>query len=562
MLKRIKVKNVALIHESEAEFGNHLNILTGETGAGKSILIDSIHLALGAKADKTMIRSGAEYAYAELEFLVERETTREKLKAIDIFPEEDGSVLLQRRISQGKSSLKINGETVTAKIMREAADLLINVHGQHDNQSLLQEKKHREILDAYCGELLKKPKQKLVEAYNKFRKLEKELQEVLQEDEGKERELSFAQFEVKEIADAALKIGEDDELEAEFQKMEHIRVIGESVGGALSCLENFDGEGAAALVSAAGKKLQDVSQYDEALSGPLDSLIQTEDLMRETVRNLQRYLEQLEMDEQRYAYVSGRLDTINHLKKKYGNTIEDILAYGEKRQAYLDKFENFEQYKEKLQDDKSAAQEELMTCCDAVTKIRRTQAQQLSEELAGALADLNFSHVAFETQVESDDAYLSSEGRDAVRFMISLNAGEALKPLSQVASGGELSRIMLALKAVMADQEEIESLIFDEIDAGISGRTAWKVSEKLAVLGRAHQVICITHLPQIAAMADQHFIIEKTQTENETQTQVTQLDDEGEIQEIARLLGSDTVTEAVITNAKELKELATQTKGY
>lgn len=562
MLKRIKVKNVALIHESEAEFGDHLNILTGETGAGKSILIDSIHLALGAKADKSIIRDGADYAYAELEFSVRSEATREKLKALDIFPEEDGSVVLQRRIAPGKSTLKINGETTSAKTMREAGQLLINIHGQHDNQALLQEKMHRELLDSYCGEVLGKPKEKLAKAYDEFKKIEKELQEVLLTDAGKEREISFAQFEVKEITDAALSTGEDDELEAEFRKMEHIRAIGESVGRALSCLENFDGEGAAALVSAAGKSLQEAAGYDEALSGPLDDLVQTEELMRETVRNLQRYLEALTLDEERYAFVSQRLDTINHLKKKYGNTIEDILAYGDERQAYLDKFENFEQYKEKLQADQAAAHEELRICCDEVSKIRSTFARQLSDELAAALAELNFEHVAFETQVESDDSHLSREGRDAVRFMISLNAGEALKPLSQVASGGELSRIMLALKAVMADQEEIESLIFDEIDAGISGRTAWKVSEKLAVLGRAHQVICITHLPQIAAMADQHFMIEKTQSENETQTQVLQLDSEGEIMEIARLLGSDTVTDAVITNAKELKELAAKTKGY
>ena len=561
MLKRIKVKNVATIHESEAEFGDHLNILTGETGAGKSILIDSIHLALGAKADKSIIRNGAEYAYAELEFFVESKTTREKLKALDIYTE-DGYVTLQRRIMPGKSSLRINGEATSAKIMREAAELLINIHGQHDSQVLLQEKKHRELLDAYCGEALVEPKEKLAAAYDKFKKIEKELQQALEADAGKEREISFAQFEVGEITEANPVSGEDDALEAEFRKMEHIRVIGENVGRTLSCMENFDGEGAAALISAAGKSLQDAAAYDETLQEPLDGLLQTEELLRETIRNLQRYLDGLTLDEERYAFVSSRLDLLNHLKKKYGNTIEDILHYRDDRQAYLDKFENFEQYKEKLQADLKAAEVKLCACCDTVSEIRTAHAQKLSEELTKALSDLNFAHVAFETQVERGQQHLSREGSDAVRFMISLNAGEALKPLAQVASGGELSRIMLALKAVMADQEETESLIFDEIDAGISGKTAWKVSEKLAVLGRAHQVICITHLPQIAAMADQHYLIEKRQTEHETQTQVTQLDGDGEVSEIARLLGSDTVTEAVLANAKELKELAAKTKGY
>lgn len=562
MLKRVKVKNVALIDVSEVEFSDHLNILTGETGAGKSILIDAIHLALGGKADKGIIRSGAEFAFVELEFQVKSDRTIQQLRALDIFVQEDGSVILQRRITQTKSTFKINGEMTTARNLKEAASLLIDIHGQHEHQSLLDEKRHRQLLDAYCAEHLQQPKKELADVYKTFCEAEKKLAQATRTDADREREISFAQFEVKEIADAALTDGEDEQLEAEFQKMEHVRVIGESVTAALSCLENFDAEGALSLVSNAGKSLQQAVRFDEELKEQADALTQSEDMLHETVRSLQRYADTLEVDERRYTFVSQRLDTINHLKKKYGGSIEKILQYAEQRQDYLNQFENFEQYKEELTVQRDAAKEKLDSLCAAVSKIRQNGAKRLSADLQQALKDLNFMHVAFETQVETAQAHLSAEGCDLVRFMISLNAGEPLKPLSQVASGGELSRIMLALKAVMADQEEIESLIFDEIDAGISGRTAWKVSEKLAVLGCAHQVICITHLPQIAAMADQHFLIEKNETEASTQTNLTQLDKEGQILEIARLLGGGALTQAVYTNAKELKDMATNTKAY
>lgn len=562
MLKRVKVKNVALIDESEVQFGDHLNILTGETGAGKSILIDAIHLALGAKADKTMIRQGAEYAFVELEFLVKKEETRQKLRELEVYPEEDGTVLLQRRIMPGKSSMKINGESVTLKTLKDAAYLLIDIHGQHEHQSLLNERRHMQFLDAYCGDELKEPKERMAAAYDVYKELEKEWNAAQETDENKERDLSLAQFELKEINEAELTIGEDETLEQEFNKMDHVRLIGQSVGAAVGCLENYDDTHAIGLLSMASKSLQQAIVYDESLQQAMDGLMQAEESLRESLRFMTRYMDGLEVDESRYVFVTERLNVINHLKKKYGNTIEEILEYGKKQQVFLDKFENFEQYKQELSEKLAKAKNKLIETCKVVSEIRKKNAILLSESLRDALLELNFPHVAFETAVSSQENNLSKEGYDTVRFMISLNAGEGLKPLTSVASGGELSRIMLALKAVMASQEEIESLIFDEIDAGISGKTAWKVSEKLAVLGNTHQVICITHLPQIAAMADQHFVIEKMQTEESTKTKLTVLNQEGEILEIARLLGSDTVTEAVYTNAKELKELATKTKGY
>lgn len=562
MLKRVKVKNVALIDETEIVLGNHLNILTGETGAGKSILIDSIHLALGAKADKSLIRSGCEYAFVELEFMVENKETCNTLKELEVFPEEDGSVLLQRKIMPGKSTLKINGETVSLKTMRDAAGLLIDIHGQNEHQSLLQEKRHREFLDAFCGDAILEQKQMVQKAFLTYKEAEKEYQEALLKDENKERDIALAKFELMEIEEADLTEQEDVSLEAEFKKMDNVRAIGQLVVAASNCLEGNEADGAVSRISLATKSLQQAMQYDEGLQDTLDTMLQTEDLLRECLRFLNRYLDQLEVDEERYVYVSERLNMINHLKKKYGNAISDILLYGQKQQQFIEKFENFEAYKENLQKQLDDTKKVLILECEKLSKIRREFASRLSSQLKDALVELNFLHVEFETEVVAKEEHISKDGYDQVRFMISLNAGEGLKPLSQVASGGELSRIMLALKAVLAKQEQIESLIFDEIDAGISGTTAWKVSEKLAVLGKEHQVICITHLPQIAAMADQHYRIEKTQTKDVTQTNLTHLDYDGQIAELARLLGSDMVTDAVLQNARELKALAIQTKEY
>ncbi len=562
MLERLVVKNVALMDEAEVEFNDGLNILTGETGAGKSILIDSINLALGAKADKSLIRQGAEYAYVELIFAVRGEKAVQELKDLEIFPDEEGKVVLTRRIMPGKSSCRINGESVPGKMLKEAAAVLIDIHGQHEHQSLLNERKHLEVLDLYADVELSDTKEKLSEVYIKYRETEKELEKAMEEDASKDREIALAQFESKEIEDAGLKEGEDMELEEAFRRMENIKTIGESVSLAAHCLDNYENENAQTLIGRALKSVSDAKVYDEDLGEASEQLAAAEELVREASRFLTHYAENLEIDGETYVYTKERLDTINRLKTKYGNTIEEILSYAQEKEEFLHKFEDFEQYKADLLNQKEKMYQELRSLCDKAHAIRETQAQVLGQRMQEALLELNFPYARFTIEVAQDEKYLSKNGDDYIRFMISLNAGEDLKPLSQVASGGELSRIMLALKTVLADQDEIESLIFDEIDAGISGKTAWKVSEKLGVLAKHHQVICITHLPQIAAMADHHFMIEKHQTADRTKTTLTALDQDGMLREIARLLGGDTITDAVMTNARELKEMAIHTKQY
>lgn len=562
MLERLVVKNVALMDEAEVEFADGLNILTGETGAGKSILIDSINLALGAKADKNLIRQGAEYAYVELVFAVQGEKAVQELKELEIFPDEEGKVVLTRRIMPGKSSCRINGESVPGKMLKEAATVLIDIHGQHEHQSLLNERKHLEVLDLYAEEEISATKEKLSEVYIKYKEAEKELAKAMEEDASKDREIALAQFEYKEIEEADLKEGEDIELEEAFRRMENIKTIGESVSLAAHCLDNYENENAQTLIGRALKSVNDAKVFDEELDEAAQQLAEAEELVREASRFLAHYADSLEIDGETYTYTKERLDTINRLKTKYGNTIEEILSYAQEKAEFVHKFEDFEQYKAELCEQKEKLYAELMSFCDKAHEIRDAQAKVLGQRMQEALLELNFPYARFTIEVAQDEKYLSKIGDDYVRFMISLNAGEDLKPLSQVASGGELSRIMLALKTVLADQDEIESLIFDEIDAGISGKTAWKVSEKLNVLGKHHQVICITHLPQIAAMADHHFMIEKQQTAERTKTTLTALSDEGMLGEIARLLGGDTITDAVMSNARELKEMAIHTKQY
>nr|MBQ8253320.1 DNA repair protein RecN [Lachnospiraceae bacterium] len=562
MLERLVVKNVALIDESEIEFSEGLNILTGETGAGKSILIDSINLALGAKADKNLIRQGAEYAYVELCFSVHSPKIQKELKEMEIFPDEDGKVILQRRIMPGKSTCRINGESVSGKMLKDAAAVLIDIHGQHEHQSLLSEKKHLDVLDTYCGAELSELSDQISEVYIKYKETEKEYEQALLDDRAKDREISLAQFEVKEIEEASLQEGEDAELEEAFRRMEHVKSIGESVSLAFQCLGSYEQENAETLIGRASKSVSDAMAYDSKLQTAADQLLQAEEMVRDAARFLQHYMDDLEIDGEAYAYTRERLNTINHLKNKYGNTLEEIFSYAREKTEFLNKFEDFEQYKEKLAAQKDAYYETLCSLCQKAHAVRAEKAFVLQKQMQDALLELNFPYAKFEIEVTEDEKYLSKTGDDHVRFMISLNAGEVLKPLAQVASGGELSRIMLALKTVLADQDEIESLIFDEIDAGISGKTAWKVSEKLGVLGRHHQVICITHLPQIAAMADHHFMIEKHQTQERTTTTLTALNREGMLSELARLLGGDVITDTVLQNAKELKEMAIHTKQY
>ena len=551
MLQNLHVKNLALIDEAEVEFSDGLNILTGETGAGKSIIIGSINLALGQKVSKEMLKENKETAFVELIFSVENEKIKIKLKEMGI-EAEDGIVILSRKITSGKAVARINGEAVSAAKLKEVSSLLIDIHGQHEHQSLLSKKKHLDILDAYAKNELSEKKECLKSAYLEYKKIKEEWEHSNVDIEARKRELSFLEFEVNEIEEAQLHIGEDEELEETFKRFSNSRKIMESANVAYA-LTAGDGENASAFIGHALREISSVSGYDKELEILQSQLYDIENLLHDFTHELSSYISNADFDEETFYKVEKRLDTINHLKSKYGNSIETILDVYEEKCERIRILNDYDTYLQELSVSLKKAEEQVKNLCEKISAIRKKQAEIFCNEVTQALQDLNFLDVRFSMEFGNPSSY-SANGYDEPEFMISTNPGEPIKPLGKVASGGELSRIMLAIKTIMAD--EIESLIFDEIDSGISGRTAQMVAEKMNLLGKNRQIICITHLPQIAAMADGHFLIEKKVENSETHSNIYKLDEEESILELARMFGGVEITDSVVKNAKEMKELA------
>lgn len=555
MLQSLHVKNLALIEETEVEFGPGLNILTGETGAGKSLLLGSVNLALGAKFEKDMLRTGAEYALVELTFSGETDRVKEKLAQMDVESCGDGSILITRKMQAGKSTCKINGETVTAKQVKELAEVLLDIHGQHEHQSLLNKKNHLTILDDFCGEAYGKIAEGLADSYAKVKELKRRIEEETMDEAARLREEALARFELEEIENARLIPGEDEELEKKFRLMNNSKKIVENLGECYQYTGSESREGAANGISRALRSLMSVSNYDEHLQTLEEQLSEIENLLSDFNHDLVDFMEDCEFDDETYSTTEARLDELGRLKGKYGNTIEACIQYGKEKQAYLDKLADYDTYMSKLQAEYDTEAEKLRLACKELSKLRCKEAKQLEKQLVEALQNLNFLSVSFEIAVRPEQN-ITAKGWDEVEFMISTNPGEPIKSLSQVASGGELSRIMLAIKTVLAGRDDIDTLIFDEIDTGISGKTAWKVSEQLDTVAHAHQVICITHLPQIAAMADHHFCIEKSSHEQATITDIRALDGDESLAELARLLGSDELSEAALQNASDMRKQA------
>lgn len=558
MLQNIHVKNMALIDEADVDFGGHLNILTGETGAGKSIIIGSISTALGGKVSRDVIRKDAEYALVELNFKVNSPQILAELEKMEI-PVDGDEVVISRRITGSRSVARINGELVSLPVLRQAAALLIDIHGQHEHQSLLHKDKHLAILDQFSREEMASVKDALKDSYREYMILKKEMDGAIT-DEGKRlSEISFLQYQIEEIENANLQDGEEEQLDKAFRKMSHARQMMESVAAAHS-MTGYEGASSAGdLVGRALRELSSVEKYDEAISGLISMLTDIDGLLNDFNRELADYESGLTFDESVYHETEDRLNLIQRLKTKYGSSIAEILAHQAECQEELEKLDDYENYLSGLRMKLDQAEKELKDLSDKLTTIRRANAAVLQERIKAALIDLNFLDVRFEIHCEPLGHY-TENGQDSIEFMISTNPGETVKPLGKVASGGELSRIMLAVKSVLADADAIETLIFDEIDTGISGRTAQKVSEKMAVIARKHQVICITHLPQIAAMADDHYVIEKSAMEQRTITEIYHLSDDASVGEIARLLGGVEITDAVMQNAREMKNLAQSKK--
>ena len=557
MLHNLYVKNLALIDEIEVEFKEGLNILTGETGAGKSIILGSINLALGGRYSSDILRNEEEPGYVELTFFVEDEAQIQLLKALDVYPEE-GMVTLSRKMIGKRSVSKINGETVSIPQLKEVAEILIDIHGQHEHQSLLYKKNHLIILDEFAKDSIKDVKSQVADAYQSYKKYKEELQEANLDEKERNKELSFLAFEINEIQEANLKEHEDEELEEQYRRMVNGKKITANLEEAHGYTASASHNASDAL-SRAIYCLQDAARYDEKANELYAQLSEVDSLLNDFNRELSDYSSSFEFSEEDFYEVEKRLNEINHLKSKYGNTIQEILTYCEEKEETLRKLQDYDSYLEELRRNLADAEEKVSALSLQLSKMRQEASKELTKAIRDGLLDLNFLDVQFEMVFTGTDHYTSA-GTDEVEFMISMNPGEPIRSLGDVASGGELSRIMLAIKTVMAEKDRIETLIFDEIDVGISGRTAQKVSEKMAVIGRNHQVICITHLAQIAAMADAHFAIEKKVADGKTRTNISLLNKEEEIDELARILGGAEITEKVRESAAEMKELAKNTK--
>lgn len=552
MLENLHVKNLALIEEEDITFLDGLHILSGETGAGKSIILGALGLALGGKVSKDMLRDPGKEALVEAVFRITRDSQRKQLAELDIEPYDD-EVILSRKITESRSVAKINGEMVPAIKMKEVGDIFLDIHGQNDHQSLLHKKKHLEMLDEYAKNEVGPLKERMQTAYKTYAAKQQEWKEANQLDGDREREISFLEYEIKEITEANLEIGEDACFENQYRRLSNSKRIMEALSEAYQQTSGSDG--ASEQVGRAVQRLHQILSYDEALEPMFESLNDIDSLLSDFNRDLSQYMAEAEFDEEMFAQIDGRLNEINRLKDKYGATIEDILATKQEKEDRLEKLMHHEAYLAKLTQALNDAKKEAEDAAFALSGMRKRYAKELSGKVEEALMDLNFLDVHFSMEFLQTD-HIGADGYDDAQFMIRTNPGEPIRPLKDIASGGEMSRIMLAIKTVLAEHDDIDTLIFDEIDAGISGRTAQAVSEKLHLVAKEHQVICITHLPQIAAMADHHYLIQKDVVGNETISSIEALSYHDSIKELARMLGGTTITQTVLDNAKEMKDLA------
>lgn len=552
MLEHLHIRNVALIKESEISFGDGLNILTGETGAGKSMIIDSLQFALGGRAGKDFLRHGEKQAAVEALFSVQSQALTEKLAENGIAPEEDGTLLITRTLSEaGKSVCRINGSTVTVGMLKEIAEDMIDIYGQHEHQSLLNPVKHIRLLDRFCGAGFGEAMEEYKNSRQRLKDLEKQLAILIGDESQREQRMDMLLFQKEEIEAAELREGEEDALLEQKKRLSSMERLIRLTGESVTLLYDGDDRAPSACdrLGDALAKLREAAEYDAALSPLADALADGYAAVEDCARELKREAEKQEADPEELERIEERLQLFYKLKRKYGGSIEAVLEFYEKAVQELEFLSNSSEKAAELSAKKAEEEKRLSALAETLTARRRATAEQVEEQIETALHDMEMKHARFHIQIE-EKADWGADGKDKVEFLISANAGEPLKPLAKIASGGEMSRVMLALKTVLVDADEIGTFIFDEIDTGVSGRTARRVGEKMRFLGGKRQLLCITHLPQIAAMADNHFLIEKESDAGETVTRVTALDEEGAVREVARLMND--VTETTLAAAREL----------
>lgn len=558
MLTNIHIENYALIDCLDIDINEGLNIITGETGAGKSIILGAIGAALGAKINSDVIRAGEEYSFISVSFHINDADKLKALTELDAVDLSDGDIIVTRKILPARSVFKINGVTVSAAQVRSLSSLIIDIHSQRDNLLLLKTENQLKLVDSFGDDEFRKLMDRQKSLYEEYMECNSKLANIGDDASLREREISLLQYEIKEIEEASLTVEEDEELEEKFSKMSYLEKIRRGVAESLQSLESGD-VNSIDLLGKAIKSLGDAINYDKDLVQIYDALKEAESILSDASGDLYSYIENNEMDEEEFARITNRIDLYNTLKRKYNGSVKGILEALDEKIERLDTLINSDEYITKLKDRINELIDEMNQVCQSLHDKRVGIAEHLQSLIMSEMTDLNFNNVQFLIEVRKNDTF-SSNGYDSVEFLISLNSGEDVKPLKNIASGGEISRIMLAIKSVIADRDITGTMIFDEIDTGISSRTAQYVAEKMHNISKSHQIICITHLPQIAAMADTHFYVYKEVSDNKTITCMRELDEESQINELARFLGGSKITENVMENAKEMKQLANDYK--
>lgn len=556
MLWHLSIKNLAIIDDMSIEFAEGLNILTGETGAGKSIIIDAINLIIGARFDRDLIRNGENMASVEAIFTLDgNDELIETLKELDFVDGDDTELLITRRIySNGRNVIKVNGRAVVASVLRDISQLLIDIHGQHSHQSLLDKSYHMGFLDSFDSSV-KPIKEQTARLYAQWRELKAKIDDIDANRADFERNKELMEYQINEIEQAELRVGEDEELLEKKRILKNSQIIISALESAYLSLNSGDRNGSGGaldLLYSAKEKLGVIAKYSDEYSAVYDSADNIYYELEDISESIGGILRNMTYSVEQAQETDDRLYVINSLKRKYGKTIESVIEFASTMREQLDRMQYDMENSEELRRKERIVYSRLMSCCDELHKKRLASAELLKERIVNELSYLGMKKVRFEANVECDSEDVSPTGYDSVEFLISANAGEPLRPLAKIASGGEVSRIMLSIKSALADIDEIPTMIFDEIDTGISGAVAGAVGKKMHTLSKNHQIICITHQAQIAACADCHFFVSKKSQAGKTKTDVKILDDEERVENIAAMISGNVVTESAKAHAREL----------
>lgn len=550
MLKTLSIENIAVIEKAEIEFSNGFNVLTGETGAGKSIVVDSINAILGERTSKELVRAGSENALVTAYFEDISKEVEQKLNEFDLPCDDDGALVLSRKISaQGKSTCRINGSVCTVSMLKEVGNLLVNIHGQHDSQTLLNADYHYKFVDMYgsLDGVLDEYKQ----SFKQLLSVRKQLKALTMDADERDRQIELLDYQIKELSDAEIKVGEWDELKKRKNLILNSQTLLQSLNSALSAFNGSDEySGISTLLSTAVKEIGSVSDVDSEIKAVYDKAEALNDSVEVVKDALLDKINSIEFEPEELNRIEERLDLYYTFSNKYGETEQDMLYYLDEAVKKRTAFENSEEELEKLNVQYDEIFNKTVALAQKLTDLRKSTAEKLGNEICKQLEFLDMPKIKFTTSFEKGN--LSANGWDKIEFLIATNVGETAKPLSKIASGGELSRIMLAIKSIIAQKDSIDTLIFDEIDTGVSGKASRKIGLKLKELGAFTQVICVTHSAQIASVADSHFLIEKNVENDRTYTNVTVLDYDGRKNELARIMGGINATESLLKSAEEL----------